>query len=62
MQASCPSVKNILVLDAEGKRVAVKYYGDDWPSASSKMAFEKSLFVKTQQTSARAEGELPPER
>uniref|UniRef100_A0A453FW48 Coatomer subunit zeta n=1 Tax=Aegilops tauschii subsp. strangulata TaxID=200361 RepID=A0A453FW48_AEGTS len=57
-QASCPSVKNILVLDAEGKRVAVKYYADDWPSASSKLAFEKSLFVKTQKTSARTEGEF----
>ncbi|KAI5007250.1 coatomer subunit zeta-3-like [Hordeum vulgare subsp. vulgare] len=56
--APCPSVKNILVLDAEGKRVAVKYYADDWPSASSKMAFEKSLFVKTQKTSARAEADV----
>ncbi|KAF7024525.1 hypothetical protein CFC21_036859 [Triticum aestivum] len=55
---SCPSVKNILVLDAEGKRVAVKYYADDWPSAASKLAFEKSLFVKTQKTSARAEADV----
>ncbi|KAM0891904.1 hypothetical protein ACQ4PT_026080 [Festuca glaucescens] len=52
---SCPSVKNILVLDLEGKRVAVKYYSDEWPSASSKLAFEKSVFVKTQKTGAKAE-------
>ncbi|KAM0859970.1 hypothetical protein ACQ4PT_046847 [Festuca glaucescens] len=52
---SCPSVKNILVLDLEGKRVAVKYHSDEWPSASSKLAFEKSVFVKTQKTGAKAE-------
>ncbi|CAM0882909.1 unnamed protein product [Alopecurus aequalis] len=52
---SCPSVKNILVLDSEGKRVAVKYYSDEWPSLSSKLAFEKSVFVKTQKTGAKAE-------
>ncbi|KQK10497.1 hypothetical protein BRADI_2g54480v3 [Brachypodium distachyon] len=55
---SCPSVKNILVLDSEGKRVAVKYYSDEWPSVSSKLAFEKSVFVKTQKTSARTEAEV----
>ncbi|KAL6616346.1 hypothetical protein ACP70R_038616 [Stipagrostis hirtigluma subsp. patula] len=55
---SCPSVKNILLLDSEGKRVAVKYYSDDWPSLSSKLAFEKSLFAKTQKTGARTEAEI----
>ncbi|KAG8054811.1 hypothetical protein GUJ93_ZPchr0001g29295 [Zizania palustris] len=55
---SCPSVKNILVLDSEGKRVAVKYYSDDWPSLSSKQAFEKSVFAKTHKTSARTEAEI----
>lgn len=52
---SCPSVKNILVLDLEGKRVAVKYYSDEWPSAASKLAFEKSVFLKTQKPGAKAE-------
>jgi len=55
---SCPSVKNILVLDSEGKRVAVKYFGDEWPTASSKLAFEKSVFVKTQKTGAKAEADV----
>jgi hypothetical protein len=51
------------VLDLEGKRVAVKYYGDEWPSAASKLAFEKSVFVKTQKPGAKAEeGELPFKR
>jgi hypothetical protein len=55
-QETCPSVKNILLLDSEGKRVAVKYYTDDWPQLSAKLAFEKSVFVKTQKASSGAEG------
>lgn len=49
-------MKNILLLDSEGKRVAVKYYSDDWPTNSAKEAFEKSVFTKTQKTNARTEG------
>ncbi|KAJ7951573.1 Coatomer subunit zeta-2-like [Quillaja saponaria] len=56
--ASCPSIKNILLLDSEGKRVAVKYYSDDWPTNSSKLAFEKYIFTKTLKTSARFEAEI----
>ncbi|KAL1829284.1 hypothetical protein ACET3Z_007696 [Daucus carota] len=55
---NCPSVKNLLLLDSEGKRVAVKYYSDDWPTNQSKLAFEKSLFAKTQKTNARTEAEI----
>ncbi|XP_062156494.1 coatomer subunit zeta-1-like isoform X2 [Alnus glutinosa] len=54
----CPSVKNILLLDSEGKRVAVKYYSDDWPTNSSKSAFEKSVFTKTLKSNARVEAEI----
>ncbi|MQM09362.1 hypothetical protein Taro_042234, partial [Colocasia esculenta] len=54
----CPSIKNILLLDSEGKRVAVKYYTDDWPTLSAKLAFEKSVFTKTQKTNARTEAEV----
>ncbi|KAK4742697.1 hypothetical protein SAY87_000698 [Trapa incisa] len=54
----CPSVKNILLLDAEGKRVAVKYFSDDWPTNAAKEAFEKSVFTKTQKTNARTEAEI----
>lgn len=56
LQNSCPSIKNILLLDSEGKRVAVKYYSDDWPTNSAKLAFEKYLFTKTLKSNARAEG------
>ena len=45
-------------MDSEGKRVALKYYSDDWPTNNAKLAFEKSLFTKTQKTNARAEGIL----
>ncbi|OAY72132.1 coatomer subunit zeta-2-like [Ananas comosus] len=55
---SCPSVKNILLLDSEGKRVAVKYYTDEWPTLAAKLAFEKSLFTKTLKTNARTEPEI----
>lgn len=36
--------------------MAVKYYTDDWPTNTSKLAFEKSVFTKTQKTNARTEG------
>ncbi|GFP85702.1 coatomer subunit zeta-1, partial [Phtheirospermum japonicum] len=55
---ACPTIKNILLLDSEGKRVAVKYYSDDWPTNSAKVAFEKSVFTKTQKTNARTEAEI----
>lgn len=49
-------MKNILLLDSEGKRVAVKYFSDDWPTNGAKLAFEKSIFTKTLKTNARIEG------
>ncbi|OMO96083.1 hypothetical protein COLO4_15524 [Corchorus olitorius] len=52
---SCPAIKNILILDSEGKRVAVKYYSDEWPTNSSRLAFEKSLFTKSLKSNARDE-------
>ncbi|KAH8514490.1 hypothetical protein H0E87_007354, partial [Populus deltoides] len=55
---SFPVVKNILLLDSEGKRVAVKYYSDEWPTNSAKLAFEKSLFAKTMKSNARTEAEI----
>ncbi|XP_078445199.1 coatomer subunit zeta-1-like [Wolffia australiana] len=54
----CPRVKNIFLLDSKGKRVAAKYYADDWPTNSAKLAFEESIFTKTQKTNARNEAEV----
>ncbi|XAR67604.1 hypothetical protein NMG60_11002425 [Bertholletia excelsa] len=53
-----PTIKNILLLDSEGKRIAVKYFSDDWPTNSARSAFEKSLFNKTQKTNAQSEAEI----
>ncbi|KAK1324241.1 Coatomer subunit zeta-1 [Acorus calamus] len=55
---SFPTIKNILLLDSEGKRVAVKYYSDDWPTLDAKLSFEKSIFSKTMKTNARTEAEI----
>ncbi|KAH1146866.1 hypothetical protein AAZX31_15G120700 [Glycine max] len=52
---TCPSVKNVLLLDSDGKRVAVKYFSEDWPTNSAKENFEKVVFNKTQKTNARTE-------
>ena len=54
-----PLVKNLLVLDADGKRVAVKYFDDSWPTVSAQAAFEKTLFGKTSRVSARGERARP---
>ena len=27
---TCPLVKNMMLLDSEGKRIAVKYYSSEW--------------------------------
>lgn len=29
-QSTLPFIKNLLLLDSEGKRIAVKYYSQDW--------------------------------
>lgn len=55
---SCPSIKNILLLDSEGKRVAAKYYSDDWSTNNAKEAFEKAVYTKTLKTNARTEAEI----
>ncbi|KAE8709076.1 hypothetical protein F3Y22_tig00110332pilonHSYRG00853 [Hibiscus syriacus] len=43
----CPSIKNVLLLDSERKRIAVKYYSDDWPTNSAKEALKKLCLPKT---------------
>lgn len=53
-----PTIKNILLLDSDGKRVAVKYFTDEWPTNMAKLAFEKSIFTKTQKANARTEAEI----
>ncbi|CAO2166956.1 unnamed protein product [Urochloa humidicola] len=42
----------------EGKRVAVKYYSEEWTSLPSKLAFEKAVSLKTQKTDTSKEAEV----
>ncbi|KAI3434836.1 hypothetical protein D9Q98_002891 [Chlorella vulgaris] len=53
-----PVVKNLLLLDAEGKRIAVKYFTPDLNSVTAQANYEKSVFVKTSRTNARGEAEI----
>lgn len=55
---TCPVVKNMLLLDSEGKRIAVKYYSPEWSNVVQQAAYEKSVFAKTSRTNARGEAEI----
>eukprot|EP00887_Chlorella_sp_A99_P003613 scaffold7.g3613.t1 len=53
-----PVVQNLLLLDSEGKRIAVKYYSKQWATVPQQAEFEKSVFAKTARTNARGEPEI----
>ncbi|KAL6785145.1 COPZ1 [Auxenochlorella protothecoides x Auxenochlorella symbiontica] len=53
-----PVVKNVLLMDNEGKRIAVNYYSSEWATVQQQAAYEKSLFAKTSRTNARGEAEI----
>ncbi|GAB4815430.1 hypothetical protein N2152v2_002476 [Parachlorella kessleri] len=55
---TCPLVKNLLLLDSEGKRIAVKYYSPEWSNVHQQANYEKSVFNKTSRTNARGEAEI----
>eukprot|EP00894_Picocystis_sp_ML_P000188 jgi/Pico_ML_1/50705/g1866.t1 len=50
MVGSVPLIKNLLLLDAEGRRIAVKYYSEEWPTPPQQSMFETSLYEKTVRT------------
>uniref|UniRef100_A0A7N0RFS0 Coatomer subunit zeta n=1 Tax=Kalanchoe fedtschenkoi TaxID=63787 RepID=A0A7N0RFS0_KALFE len=41
-----PVIKNILLLDKDGRRVAVKYYTDEWPTVSDQKEFETAVMAE----------------
>ncbi|KAJ3257221.1 Coatomer subunit zeta-1 [Chytriomyces hyalinus] len=41
------TIKAVIVLDSEGKRLLAKYYAPDYPTAKDQRVFEKALFDKT---------------
>merc|ERR1712070_781241 len=53
-----PSVKGLLVLDGDGKRIVVRYFSSHFASATDELAFEKKLFDKTARTNAKTEAEI----
>lgn len=56
-----PKVSALLVLDNEGKRIAVQYYDKackSFSSLSEQQAFEKKLHLKTATSSARMDAEI----
>eukprot|EP00193_Tetraselmis_chui_P008752 CAMPEP_0177763288 /NCGR_PEP_ID=MMETSP0491_2-20121128/6792_1 /TAXON_ID=63592 /ORGANISM="Tetraselmis chuii, Strain PLY429" /LENGTH=189 /DNA_ID=CAMNT_0019279387 /DNA_START=83 /DNA_END=652 /DNA_ORIENTATION=+ len=55
---TCPVVRNMLLLDNEGKRIAVKYFGEDCTTVPAQANYEKSVFTKTSRTNARGEAEI----
>jgi len=55
---TCPTVRNILLLDSEGRRIAVKYFSPEWQSVSSQANYETAVFGKTSRTNARGEAEI----
>jgi len=46
------TVKSVLVLDSEGKRICCKYFTDEYPSSKEQLIFEKNLFQKTHRANA----------
>lgn len=41
------TIKCILILDSEGKRICSKYYTNEFPTPKEQFNFEKNLFNKT---------------
>ena len=53
-----PGVLNVLLLDSDGKRVAVRYYDSAMKTTAAQMKFEKEVFSKTSRNNARGEAEI----
>ena len=54
-----PTIKAILIVDGEGKRIMARYYGaPEFPSSVEEASFEKKLYDKTMRTNAKNEGGL----
>lgn len=54
-----PMVKAILILDADGNRLAAKYYSKpELTTDADQTAFEQKLYKKTKHTNARSEAEI----
>lgn len=52
LEPSLVSVKAILILDNDGKRIVCKYYDDTFPTQKEQQKFEETLFQKTHRANA----------
>jgi len=52
------SIKAILVLDQDGRRVHAKYYGSAFNTPEKQAAYEAKFYGKTKSTIARSEAEI----
>lgn len=48
LQSSLYTIKAVLVLDTEGKRLIAKYYSYEWSQLEKQLAFEKNIVSKAQ--------------
>lgn len=53
-----PFVGNLLLLDSDGKRIAVQYFSPEWSTVTAQANFEKSVYAKTASTNAKGEAEI----
>ena len=53
-----PRMLNVLLLDADGKRVSTKYYDPKMTSLEKQLAYEKMVFSKTRANNARGDAEM----
>lgn len=58
MEGDVPSIKALVVLDGDGKRVVSRHYKADYATTADELAFEKKLFDKTMRTNAKNEAEI----
>ncbi|KAL1525908.1 hypothetical protein AB1Y20_020736 [Prymnesium parvum] len=56
--AGIPSLKGLILLDGEGKRIVARYYASPFSTSAEELAFEKKLFEKTSRTNAKLEAEI----
>eukprot|EP00955_Chlamydomonas_euryale_P079928 363360-Chlamydomonas_euryale.AAC.3 len=57
-----PVVKNMVLLDSEGKRIAVKYYSQDWYACGFLMAWRGDDGVSPPGRGSRSQHQLRPSR
>lgn len=60
LQVSIPSIEGILILDNEGRRIAVKYYTSIFSQLQKQQSFEDQLVKKTRKSNAKSDGEQDP--